>query len=215
MIHNAITTDADRSTSSKILQGAGGAALTLAGIETTGQAYGFSPVGSTAKAILFALPEGALISSAVAVPGVVATVWGIENMKEKGVTLGNAAAVSIGSVQASFYAAAPWMDQASATTQTIALKGAGVLTSASLGLGAYALGKEAVANFKNDNLLKASLYGAGSAAAALTSTHILAKTVGAPGLEKAAELLMKKPLLTASVVAVGAAVGAYALYQKD
>lgn len=215
MIHNAITTDADRSTGSKILQGAAGAALTLGGIETTGQAFGVSPVGSTVKSILFALPESALIGAAVAVPGVVATAWGVADMKDKGVTLGNAAAVSIGSVQASFYGVVPWLEVMSPGVQKVAEKGAGALTSASLGLGAYALGKEAVTNFKNDNLLKASLYGAGSAAAALTGTHLLAKTVGAPGLEKAAELVMKKPLLTASVVVVGAAAGAYALYKKD
>lgn len=214
MIHNAITTDADRSTGSKILQGAAGAALTLGGVEATGRAYGKSPIGSAAAALLDVLPENSLLGGALAVPGLVATAWGISDMKEKGVTLGNAAAVSIGSVQASFYGVGPWIDTMSPTVQTIAGKGAGVLTSASFGLGAYALGKEAVANIKQDNMLKASLYGAGSAAAALTSTHILAKTVGAPGLEKAAELLMKKPLLTASVVVVGAAVGAYALYDK-
>lgn len=215
MIHNAITTDAERSTGSKILQGVAGAALTLGGVETAGRAYGKSPVGSAILAIADVLPEGAVIGAGLATPGVVATVWGLSDMKENGVKLGNAAAVSIGSAQASLYAVAPWVETMSPAMRTVSVKGAGALGTASLGLGAYALGKEAVANYTQDNLLKASLYGAGSAAAGLTATHVLAKTVGAPGLEKAAELLMKKPLLTASVVAVGAAVGAYALYNKE
>jgi hypothetical protein len=39
--------------------------------------------------------------------------------------------------------------------------------------------------------------------------------VGAPGLEKVAELAMRKPLLTASIAVVGVTAGAYALYSKS
>ncbi len=215
LVHNAITTDSDRSSGGRFLQGAAGTAMTLAGVEVAGQSYGFSPLTATAKAAANVIPKSALIGAAASAPGLAAVAWGAYDMKEKGVTLGNAAAVGLGSMQASFYGTNLALQEASPLATKIGEKGVGLVASASLGLGAYALGKESLSNLQSDNKTKALLYGAGAATLGLTSAHVLAKTVGAPGLEKVAELAMRKPLLTASIAVVGVTAGAYALYNKE
>lgn len=214
IVHNAITTDSDRSAGTRVLQGAAGTAMTLAGIEGAGQSYGVSPLTAAAKAAANIIPRNVLIGTAASAPGLAAVAWGALDMKDKGVTLGNAAAVSLGSLQASFYGTSIALENATGLTAKVGEKGVGLVAAGSLGLGAYALGKEALSNLKSDNNTKATLYGIGSAALGLGSAHVLAKTVGAPGLEKVAELALRKPLLTASIAVVGVTAGAYALYNK-
>ncbi|MBF2052957.1 MAG: hypothetical protein IGS03_05750 [Candidatus Sericytochromatia bacterium] len=215
MVHDALTSDKERSGSEKALRGAAGTAMVLAGVETAGRAYGVSPLTAGAKALANVVPKQALIATAAAAPGLAATAWGMADIKENGVDLGNAAAVGLGSTQAAFYGVAIGTENASKTVHTLGSKTVGLVAAGGLGLGAYALGKEALENLKDDNLTKAGLYGGGAAVLGLSSAHVLAKTLGAPGLEKVAELVLRKPLLTASVAVLGVTAGAYALYNKD
>jgi len=216
MVHDALSSDAERSTGAKILQGAAGGAMTLAGVEVAGRAYGVSPLGSAAKAVANVVPKNVLLGAAATAPGLAATAWGVADMKDKGVTLGNAAAVGLGSMQASFYGASIALENAPALVQKAGAKGVGVVATAGLGLGAYALGKEAMSNLKDESWGKTAAYATGSAVVGLAGAHVLAKTLGAPGLEKVAQAAIKNPLLVGSVAVLGVTAGAYALYnQKD
>lgn len=216
MVHDALTSDAERSTGRKVLQGAAGTAMVLGGVEGAGQAYGVSPLASTAKAVANVVPKSVLQGAAAMAPGLVAVAWGAADMKENGVGLGNAAAVSLGASQASFYGAAIGLENAPEMVKNVGEKGVGLVVAGSLGLGAYALGKAAHAEIKNNNWDRGALYATGSAVAGLGGAHLLAKTLGAPGLEKVAQAAIKNPILTGSVVVLGVTAGAYAMYnQKD
>jgi hypothetical protein len=214
LVHDALT-DNEKNKDISLLKGIAGGAMTLAGVEVAGQAYGVSPLTETAKLVANVIPKNVLIGAAASAPGLVATAWGVSDMKEKGVTLGNAAAVGLGSTQATFYAGSVALENASEVVQNVAGKGMGLVVSGSLGLGAYAMGKEALNNIKDENWTKAGLYGTGAAVFGLGGAHVLAKTLGAPGLEKVAQAAIKNPILTGSVVVLGVTAGAYALYNKD
>lgn len=213
LVHDAVTND-KRSGGMKILEGAAGSTMALAGVEVAGRAYGVSPLTAGAKMIANVVPKNVLLGGAAAAPGLAAAAWGVADMKENGVGIGNAAAVGLGSTQAGFYGSAIALEKAPAIVQTVANKGMGLVASGGLGLGAYALGKESLANIKDENWTKAGLYGAGAAALGLGSAHVLAKTLGAPGLEKVAQAAVRNPILTGSVVALGVTAGAYALYKN-
>jgi hypothetical protein len=215
MVHDAIASDKERSGSEKALRGLAGTAMVLAGVETAGRAYGVSPVTAGAKALANVVPKQVLIAGAAASPGLAAAAWGVADIKQNGVDLGNAAAVGLGSSQATFYGLAIGTENASKTVQTLGNKAIGVVAAGSLGLGAYALGKEALANLKNDEFTTAAAYGAGAAVMGVGGAHVLAKTLGAPGLEKVAQVALRNPVLTASVAVLGVTAGAYALYNKD
>ena len=215
LVHDAITDDSKRSGGMKILQGTAGAAMTLAGVEVAGQAYGVSPLTKGAQLVANVVPKNVLIGAAASAPGLAAAAWGAYDMKENGVTLGNAAAVDLGSTQASFYGATIAFENAPQMVKTATEKGVGLVASSALGLGAYALGKESLENIKGENWTKAGLYGAGAVVLGAGSAHVLAKTLGAPGLEKVAHLAVKNPIVTGSVVVLGVTAGAYALYNKD
>lgn len=215
MVHDAITDDSKGNGGMKILQGTAGAAMALAGVEVAGQAYGVSPLTKGAQLVANVVPKNVLIGAAASAPGLAAAAWGAYDMKENGVTLGNAAAVGLGSTQASFYGASIALENAPELVKTASEKGVGLVASSALGLGAYALGKESLANIKSENWTKAGLYGAGAVVMGAGSAHVLAKTLGAPGLEKVAQFAVKNPVLTGSVVVLGVTAGAYALYNKD
>lgn len=217
MVHDAVTSDKERSTGMKVLQGAAGTAMTLAGVEVAGQSYGVSPLSGAAKLIANVIPKQALISAAASAPGLAAATWGAYNMKENGVTLGNAAAVGLGSSQAALYGIGLALAESpeASLAGTIGEKTMGVVFAGSLGLGAYALGKESLSNLEDKNWTKAGLYGAGATVMGLGSAHVLAKTLGAPGLEKVTQVAFKNPVLTGSIAVLAVTAGAYAIYNKD
>lgn len=212
LVHDAFASDAERGKGETLLRGAAGAAMALGGVEVAGQAYGVSPLTAGAKAVANVVPKDLLIGAALMTPGLVATSWGVSDMKENGVTLGNAAAVGLGSTQAAFYGTALATENAAPLVQKAGEKFVGVVAAGGLGLGAYALGEKAVANLSDENYTKAGLYGAGAAALGLGSAHVAAKTLGLPGLEKAVQVAAKNPLLTGSAIVLGVTAGAYAMY---
>ena len=71
MVHNALTTDSERSAGSRLLQGAAGTAMTLAGVEVAGQSYGVSPLTTAAKAAANIIPKNVLIGAAASAPGLI------------------------------------------------------------------------------------------------------------------------------------------------
>lgn len=214
MVHDALASDEERSKGETLLRGVTGTALALGGVEVAGRAYGVSPLSSGAKAIANIVPKNVLLGAALASPGLVATTWGISDMKENGVTLGNAAAVGLGSTQAAFYGSSLALQNVqSPLVNAAANKFIGVVATGGLGLGAYAMGDKALTNLSEGNYTKAGLYGAGAAALGLGSAHVAAKTLGLPGLEKVVSAAAKNPLLTGSAIVLGVTAGAYAMYK--
>ncbi len=215
LVHDAISGDADKSVSSRLVKGTAGTVLALGGVEAAGRAYGVSPLAAASNLVAKVVPQSVLVGAAASSPGLAAVAWGANDMQKNGVTLANAAAVGLGSTQASFYGTLIGLEKAPEMVQKIAEKGTGLVVGASLGLGAYALGKEAHSSIKDGKMTQAGLYGAGAAVLGVGGAHVLAKTVGLPGVEKVAQFAIKNPLLVGSVAVLGVTAGAYALYKKD
>lgn len=213
MIHDAATSSENKSTLTRLGEGAGGAALALTGAEVAGRAYGVSPLKALGKVV--DNPVG--LGVAYALPGAGAAVWGVSNLKKEGLNLGNAAAIGMGSS----WAAASTMMVAnsynSQMAQKVAEKGLGLVGGASLGLGAVALGKKAYEEVQAKNWTAAALFAGGSTAAGVASAHILGNTTGIEALSNLAGKAFSNPLLAGSIAVVGLTGVAYVAYsnQKD
>lgn len=214
MLHDAVKGGSkDASGLARLGQGAGGAALVLAGSEVAGRSFGVSPL----KALGKVLDNPVGTATAFALPGIGAAAWGISDMKKDGLQLGNAAATGLG---VSWTAAQGVMlanTYGSATVQKVAEHGIGIVGGASLGLGALALGKQAYTEVQNQSWTKAALFAGGATAAGVASAHILGNATGIDALSNLAGKAFSNPLLAGSIAVVGLTGVAYVAYsnQKD
>lgn len=199
----------------------GGTIMALTGVEVAGQsALSVSPIGKTVEAITQYVPGDTFFFAGLAAAGGATATWGVKNMGENGVTLGNAAAVGGGAMVATAMAGqAAWIpfqfSQYSHAIINVSDKANATVGGAALALGAYALGKSTLEALDEGKSGKATLMGAGAATAAVASVHVLGNVSGIPALSNLGQkLFTKNPLLAGSIAAVGLTAGAYYLYSQ-
>ncbi|MEZ0374896.1 MAG: hypothetical protein ACAI44_37770 [Candidatus Sericytochromatia bacterium] len=194
-------------------KGLGGAALVVAGAELVARPFGASPLRALGRAI--DTPVG--IATSLALPGLGAATWGVMSIKSDGLSVGNAAAVGLGTTWATAQGVLLANGYGSPAVQNIAEKSLGVVGGAGLGLGAVALGKKAYEEVQEKNWTSAALYAGGATAAGVASAHILGNASGVAALSNLAGKAFHNPLLAGSIAVVGLTGVAYVAYshQKD
>lgn len=211
MIHDAVQGSDDKSTLTKVGEGAGGAALAIAGTEVAARSFGASPLRALGKALNN--PVG--MATVYALPGIGATAWGVSNMKKEGLNLGNAAATGLGATWATAQTLLVANSYDMQLASKVAEKSLGVVGGASLGLGAAALGKKAYESVQDKNWTAAALYTGGSTVAGVASAHILGNATGIEALSNIAGKAFKNPILAGSIAVVGLTGVAYVAYSHD
>lgn len=190
----------------------GGAALAAGGTEVAARSFGYRPLTTAAQKVAEAVLQPVVGKTLLAAPFLAIAALGAQDMRQEGVTLKNAAAVGFGSAAATGTLATAAFDHAAPRVAKIASQSAVVAGGAALGLGAYALGKQAHTSLKDGDYGTAALYTAGASTLGVLSVNVLGNATGVPLLTDLASRTFKRPLLAGSLALVGLTAGAYFAY---
>lgn len=212
-------TSKDNNTALKFLgKAVGGTALTLAGTEVAGRsALGVSPLGKAAELVTRVIPAPALGAGAISLIPASIGLAGASAMHKNGLSIGNAAAMGIGATGASLYLSLAVSEATnySGKAADLAFKGTGVVGGAALGLGAVALGKDALNAAQEGNSGRAVLAAVGATTAGAAAVHVLGNATGIEALSNLGQkVFLKNPLLAGSITAVAMAGAGYYMYAK-
>jgi len=218
MIHDAIVNN-DQSGKERFSQAAEGGAGILLGTEIIGRALNVKALQPLTQTGNFLLKnKNASMAVAATAGSAIVTGYALKDIKENGINLGNAMGATAGLT-------ATGMGATSATTHifgagskavTVAQRGASGAIGAGLGLATYALGKETADAINSGQSGKAVALGLGTAAAGITSAHLLGNMTGLPALSNlGGKLLGKNPVLTGAVALTALGVGTYLVYNQN
>jgi hypothetical protein len=195
LMYSAVTSDDPLHIA--VAKGTGGAFLAVGGTE-----FGIlesSPAGDYSKSILG--KPGTYILTLGAAPAT-ATIWAARDMHKNGINTANAALATLG-------ANALGGVVAYNVSHKLVEKGWAATAAATLGLSAYAMGKDAYELAQKDHYTGASALALGSAASAAGSAALLGHLTGIDMLSYAGNTLIKHPKTALSVAVLGLTAAAY------
>lgn len=218
MIHDAIV-NSEQGTRERLTQAAEGGAGILLGTEIAGQALNvkaLQPLTQTANFLM--KNKNASLAVAATAGSAIVTGYALKDIKDNGMTLGNAMGTTAGLTATGLGAtsATTHIFGAGSKAVTIAQRGASGAIGAGLGLATFALGKETSEAIHSGQAGKAVALGLGTAATGITSAHLLGNMTGLPALSNlGGKMLGKNPVLTGAVALTALGVGTYLIYNQS
>jgi len=217
LIHDAAVNSSD-SAQTRLLKGAAGAGVVLAGTEVVGRAYqvqALQPLSQGAK--FLATHKSTLAGAALTGGALVGAGYALKDMKENGVNLGNAVGLAASTTVAGGLATATAAKvlQPGSKAMGLVANSSAALVGTGLGVTSFALGKATAGAIQDREAGKAVVLGLGTAGTGLASAHVLGNLSGIPALSNlGGKLIGKNPVLTGAVALTAVGVGAYVLAQQ-